>query len=159
MHTNDYIIVMMDSLQKKVLILDKIIEKNKVQRIILKEETINPDEFEQNLIEKSDLIERLEGLDDGFEQLYTRVKDTLAVDREQYSEQIKKMQDLIKQITEKSTMVQVQEKRNKELAEIKFADTRKKIRQVKTSKKVASQYYQSMAKVSYDDPQFMDRKK
>ena len=49
---NDYVNVMIQSLQKKVKVLDEIIEKNKEQQQILEQEELDGDAFEQNVEEK-----------------------------------------------------------------------------------------------------------
>ncbi len=70
---NDYISIMVQSLQKKLEVLNGIIEKNVEQRQILEQEELDTDAFEQNIKLKSDLVDQIEFLDDGFEELYGRV--------------------------------------------------------------------------------------
>jgi hypothetical protein len=159
MEAKHYLAVLQESLEKKKRVLSRIIQKNTAQRLILLEESIDADSFERNLEEKEALIEELNQLDEGFEQIYQRVKVILSGHQSEYAEQIGAMQGLITEITEQSTQIQVQEQRNKELAQQRFADSKEKIRQVKVSRQVASQYYKNMSKVNYVDPQFMDRKK
>lgn len=159
MQDKEYIAVLRQSLEKKSQILDLIIEKNKEQRIIFTEENQPPERLEENLAEKGDLIDQLNQLDDGFEQVYNRVKDILGREKEVYRDDIKKMQELIREITDKSATVQAQEQRNHELAVQKFASIKKEIRQARTSNQAASQYYKSMAKMNVVDAQFLDKKK
>lgn len=159
MQDKEYISVLCQSLEKKERILKLIIEKNKEQRIILTDETQPPERLEANLTEKGELIDQLNQLDEGFEQVYNRVRDILQQEKENYKEEIRRMQELIRSITDKSTTVQAQELRNKELAEKKFASVKKEIRQVRTSNKVASQYYKNMTNTNAVDAQFLDRKK
>ncbi|MFP3153745.1 flagellar protein FliT [Lachnospiraceae bacterium ZAX-1] len=159
MQKSDYIVILIEGLGKKIEILDKMIEKNKVQKLILSEDEIEADDFESNLDEKSELIDLLNQLDDGFEQVYTRVRKDIKGNQELYQEEIAIMQEMITKITEKSNTIQVQEQRNRVLAERQFAISKDKVRQVQSSRKVASQYYQNMTKLNYVDPQFMDQKK
>lgn len=159
MQTQNYVSVLIESLQKKVVVLEQIIEKNKLQRLILMEEDVDGDLFEENMNEKSDLIDELNQLDDGFELVYERVKAAFEKGKEEYKEQIQTMQQLIRQITEKSTTIQIQEQKNRELAERKFSDSKKKIREVTSSRQVADKYHQNMGKSVYLEPQFMDSKK
>ena len=69
------------------------------------------------------------------------------------------MQELIRMITDKSLRIQQQELQNKKLMEQKFASVRKQVREVRQSQKVVNQYYKSMMKANYQEPQFLDNKK
>ena len=55
---NNYLDMMIQSLQKKVRILDGIIEKNKEQQKILEQEELDADAFEENVKSKSELVDR-----------------------------------------------------------------------------------------------------
>ena len=140
MQENSYIQVLIQSLHQKVEALDSIIEKNKEQYEILSAEEADMDAFEKNIEEKSQYIDKIVFLDDGFEEIY-------------------KMKDLISMITERSMKIQVQEQRNKELAGMQFSKARKKIRQVKAGNKAATQYYKNMQQMDAIPPQFLDKKK
>lgn len=159
MQDKEYIAILRQSLEKKNKILDLIVEKNKEQRILFTDDTLPPERLEENIKEKGDLIDQLNQLDDGFEQVYNRVREILNKEKEAYRDEIKKMQELIREITDKSATVQAQEQRNKELAVQKFASVKKEIRKARTSTKAASQYYKSMAKTNVVDSQFLDKKK
>lgn len=159
MQDKEYIAVLIQSLQKKEEILDKIIEKNKEQKILFSDEASDPDRLEENMQEKSALVDQLNELDEGFQQVYDRVKSALQGDKESYKEEISVMQKLITAITEKSTTVQAQEQRNRDLAVKRFSAVKKGIRKARTSNNVANQYYKTMAKLNTIDSQFMDKKK
>lgn len=126
MQENSYIQVLIQSLHQKVEALDSIIEKNKEQYEILSAEEADMDAFEKNIEEKSQYIDKIVFLDDGFEEIYTRVKEELDGNRAAYTEEIQKMKDLISMITERSMKIQVQEQRNKELAGMQFSKARKR---------------------------------
>ena len=123
------------------------------------EKEADMDAFEKNIDEKSQYIDKIVFLDDGFEEIYTRVKEELDGNRAAYTEEIQKMKDLISMITERSMKIQVQEQRNKELAGMQFSKARKKIRQVKAGNKAATQYYKNMQQMDAIPPQFLDKKK
>lgn len=84
MQDREYMAVLSQSLEKKSRVLDLIIEKNKEQRILFTDESLPPERLEENIKEKGDLIEQLNRLDDGFEQVYNRVRDILGKEREAY---------------------------------------------------------------------------
>ncbi|EOT22441.1 hypothetical protein C805_03289 [Eubacterium sp. 14-2] len=156
---NDYVSVMIQSLQKKVQVLDEIIEKNKEQQQILEQEEFDGDAFEQNVEEKGNLIDHINFLDEGFEELYSRVKAVLETEKQAHKEDILLMKQLITEITEKSVTIQSEEVRNRRLVERRFSQERKKVKSMRNSSTVAKQYYTNMAKLNYVDAQFMDKKK
>ena len=86
MQENSYIQVLIQSLHQKVEALDSIIEKNKEQYEILSAEEADMDAFEKNIDEKSQYIDKIVFLDDGFEEIYTRVKEELDGNRAAYTE-------------------------------------------------------------------------
>ena len=156
---NLYINILIESLQKKIRILDEIILADQEQREGLEDPNLDPDDFDKIVEKKSKYIEQLEQLDSGFEELFARVRDELNENREKYKEQIHTMQDLIRKITDKSLMIQKQEAQNKELMQQKFAAVRSQATEVRKSQKIVNQYYKNMMKTNYIDPQFMDNKK
>nr|EOS44168.1 hypothetical protein C810_03326 [Lachnospiraceae bacterium A2]MCI8707285.1 flagellar protein FliT [Lachnospiraceae bacterium] len=156
---NDYISIMVQSLQKKLEVLNGIIEKNVEQRQILEQEELDTDAFEQNIKLKSDLVDQIEFLDDGFEELYGRVKSLIETEKQEHKEEIQLMKQLITGITEKSVTIQSQEARNRKLVEQRFSQERKKVRSMRNTSTVANQYYKNMSRLNVVDAQFMDKKK
>ncbi len=154
-----YLNILEQSLDKKIKILDQIIEQDQLQEQQLQNPSLEPEEFDQTVEEKSRLIDELELLDDGFEQVYDRVKDELKGHKELYKEEIRRMQQKIRQITDKSMQIQTQEARNKMLMEAKFASIHKQVKEIRQSQKMVNQYYRNMMKTNYIDPQFVDNKK
>ena len=78
--------------------------------------------------------------------------------REAHADEIRRMKELIRTLTDLSVEIQAQESRNKELMTRKFADVRKKAKGFRTSGKVANEYYKNMMGLNNVDPQFMDNK-
>lgn len=163
----NYLDVLEESLLKKIKVLDKISDYNVKQEQLFKtigngqDAVSNPDfeQFDKYVQEKDELIQELTKLDNGFETLYNRIAEQLKQNRSQYSEKIKKLQELIGQITEKSVRIQAQEARNKELVEKYFKDVRSGIKQGRRSSKAAYDYYKNMNRTNVIPPQFMDTKK
>lgn len=154
-----YVDIMIQSLNKKIQVLNEIKRLNVLQCQLLEDERADADEFDQTVEDKSKLIEQLEQLDSGFDKLFERVKDELQNNREAYKDKIAAMQECIREITSLSMDLQSQEAKNKDLMVRKFVSVRQKAKIVRTNTKVANQYYQSMMQVNYVDPQFMDNKK
>lgn len=156
-----YLSIMEQSLEKKIGILDQIITKNQEQNVLLKDPNMKWEDFDDNANRKMELIEEIDKLDEGFEELFERVKEQLQAPggKEKYAQQIVRMQELIRQITEKSTSIQAQEARNKVLVEQYFQQSRERIRKGRTSSKAAMDYYKSMSQSSFVQPHFLDDKK
>lgn len=153
-----YVDIMLQSLEKKEKVLDEIIRLNIQQRDGLEDPDQTPDEFDEIVEAKAQLIEQLEQLDSGFEKLFERVKAELDGNKEKYADKIRSMQGHIKSITDKSVEIQAQESRNKDLMTQKFASIKQQVKQVRTGKNVADKYYKSMSKLDNVDPQFLDNK-
>lgn len=154
-----YVDIMIQSLSKKLQVLDRIVELNIIQKTQLEDDMATIEEFDKTVEEKAKLIEQMEQLDSGFEKLFARVKEELEGHKEDYAEAIKTMQSCIRRITDKSMEIQAQEARNKDLMVRKFAYVKDSAKSVRTNSKVATQYYKNMMNLNYVDPQFMDNKK
>ncbi|MBR4759486.1 MAG: flagellar export chaperone FlgN [Lachnospiraceae bacterium] len=156
----NYVNIMMETLQKKVGVLDAIIRKNEEQSRILESDITDWDAFDKNADEKSDLIDKIEEIDQGFDSLFQKVKDVLQspAGKQTYKVQIGKMQQLITQITEKSVEIQAAEVRNKALIEKRFAQSHQRIGQSRTSSRVARDYYKNMQQAQVVAPAFLDKK-
>ena len=159
MAEQDYVKMMRESLETKVQILESLRLLNREQNQILKDENATPDQFEDNVSQKQELIDRLTTLDNGFQQLYNRVKVALDTNRAMYADEIRKMQMLIRDITDLSATIQAQEKRNRDVAAQKFSNIRGKAKEVRKSQKAVNTYYRNMMDRNFVDPQFLDSKK
>ena len=156
--SESYVDIMLQSLEKKILVLDHIIELNRRQRIGLENPNFTPEEFDEIVEDKSDLIGKLEQLDSGFEKLFARMKDELEGNKENYKEQIQRMKEYIRMITDKSVQIQAQESRNKDLMTQKFTQIKSQAKTVRSGVKATDQYRKNMEKLNYIEPQFMDNK-
>ncbi|MBR5636110.1 MAG: flagellar protein FliT [Pseudobutyrivibrio sp.] len=160
MENMDYVVMLRESLEKKADILNVLLIRNREQAAILQDPNTSPDDLEKNMKMKEELIDRIIMLDDGFEQLFNRVKEILDADRDTYADEIRLMQDLIRRITELTADVEATEYKNKEYAKTRFSNIKKEVREVKKSGDVVSSYYKNMmAHNKVDDPAFMDKKK
>ena len=161
MHTanNSYIEILKQSLTKKIELLDTIMALNVLQKDMLENPDLDPDELEENLNRKADLVEQLSKLDDGFSQIYDRVRADLTENRRAYSEDITQMKRDITAIMDKSTAIQSQEKRNQVLMQQKFTSVKKQIKEVKKSRQAVNSYYRNMMKMGAPEAAFLDDKK
>ena len=153
-----YIEIMKDSLVKKIAVLNKISEQNKIQQGLTQAEEFDYDIFEKTLDEKEKLIDEINRLDSGFQSVFDRIKEILESGRENYADDIKEMQKLIAIITDKSANIMAEEKRNKE-AIMNKDSLKKEVGMARTTNKVAANYYKTMSKLNVLDSQFIDAKK
>ncbi len=161
MHTanNSYIEILKQSLTKKIELLDTIMALNVLQKDMLENPDLDPDELEENLNRKEELVEQLSKLDDGFSQIYDRVRADLTENRGTYSDDIAQMKRDITAIMDKSTAIQSQEKRNQVLMQQKFTSVKKQIKEVKKSRQAVNSYYRNMMKMGAPEAAFLDDKK
>lgn len=157
-NNNSYIDLMIDSLNKKIHLLEKITEVNVRQKQIVSDEGFDLEELDATVEEKGQYIDEINKLDDGFETLYDRVKEALQENKAQYSRQIAAMQKLIQRIVELTTSIEADEKRIKANVDNQFSRVRQTVRETRKNSKAVSNYYKSMTKLDFE-PQFMDKKK
>ena len=157
--TENYLTLLEESLQEKLQVMDEIRQYNLRQQELFQTDEADMELFDQYVEEKGQLIDKLSALDNGFESLYARVSEELSGNRDRYRDQIRRLQELVTQVTETSVMIQAQESRNKKLVEDYFRKTRESIRMGRKSSKAAYDYYKNMSHSSVVMPQVMDKKK
>ena len=156
---SSYLQILEDSLTKKLALLSEIEGKSLEQTKILRSGSISFQDIDENMNEKARLIEQVEVLDNGFESLYEKIREELLANKDKYREEIRRIQELITRVTERSTSIQAIESRNKAETELAFSREKKGIQTKKNAMSVANDYYQSMNKIKNVSPQFLDRKK
>lgn len=157
---DDYLQLLEESLVKKIRVLDQIEKFNLRQKAVLSLEDSTPDfdKFDLFIDEKGKLIDELKSLDDGFEVLYERVADKLKADIPGNASRIRKLQELIREITDKSVELQKQEAENKALIERYFKNIRGDIGKGRNSLNVAYSYLQSQRGLGNSESYFLDSK-
>lgn len=154
-----YVVAMRESLEKKVKVLEEILRISQHQQEILAKKPMDYKLFDQCVDDKDICIEKIEKMDEGFDLLYQRLGSELKEHREQYADEIKKMQSLISEITDKSIMIQAMEQRNRQVLEQVFLEERRELGKGKRSMSVAKNYYQTMGNMNVVGAQYMDQKK
>ena len=149
---DNYLSVLEDSLKKKLQILDELTDYTTQQQELLKVEELDYEAFDRLVDQKEPLIQKIMELDQGFETVYDRIKEQLLGNKEQYAAQIRALQSLIGELTDKSVKLQTMEQRNKSAVEQQF-------RQGRQNKQAALNYYKNMNNANYVPPQFLDDKK
>lgn len=150
--TGDYIQIMIDSLKKKLIILDRIIQKNQVQADCINSKSFDEvdwDTFNIAMTEKEAEIERINEMDEGFQSLYDRVGEQIKADKNMYANQIREIQSLITEIESRSIAIRTGEAKNKATLESVLGGRKTEIRQARKSLSAVSSYYQTMQKSFY----------
>lgn len=155
----NYLQIMIESLEKKKKVLQQMIELNNQQKFLLQDANLQPEDFEKNMQYKEELVQQLNLLDEGFENVFARVREALYENKEMYVDEIRQMQEQIKEISTLMNTVSTQETRNKKSATNKFDDVRKQIRSVRNSQRVVKQYYDNMMNHKSDRMQMIDNRK
>ena len=159
MHEKEYLELLIQSLKKKLLILNKLSVLNQDQRAILQDENSDPDAFEINVRDKEDLVKQITALDAGFNEVYAHIKALMEKDHSAYEPQLDEMRELIRQIMARDASLRAEEKRNYALAQRNISSVKKQAREVKASQKLVNNDCRNMMRQSRFTPQFMDNKK
>lgn len=157
--TENYLQIMAESLEKKLEVLDQIYEVNRRQFEISSVKPFDVEAYDAVVDEKSNLIDELNRLDDGFTSTYELVRAEVQKEPEKYRQQVMKMQELVRAAVDKSVSIEAQEKRNKASMEVALSSKRKEIKERRISASAATKYYSAVSKINNVDPQLMDRKK
>jgi flagellar biosynthesis/type III secretory pathway chaperone len=156
--SGNYVMMLRESLEKKIEVLEAIMVANERQKEVLSDPFSTPEDLQATYDRKDELIEVLESLDKGFETMYSRIRRDIQQNKDEYSEEISKMKKLIVEISDLSASIQAEELRNKALAEAKFSKLKSQVSSVKKNKSAVNMYNQSMGQINTVDPQFMDSK-
>lgn len=158
MEKKSYVDMMIDSLKKKIVLLEKISEFNDMQKQAVVTDDFDADDFDSLVEEKNKLILEINKLDDGFETIYDRIRDELQQNKAAYAGEIQVMQECIGRIVGLTSSIEAEEKRIKAEVEKQFSKLKQNIKETRKNSAAVSSYYKSMTKVD-TEPQFMDRKK
>lgn len=155
--TERYIQIMIDSLKKKIEILDRLLEMNEEQEKAIKDGS-DLERFDEMVSHKSEQIELIKKLDTGFDAVYRHVKPEITGHPELHRSEIGQLQELITKLTDRSVKMQASEQRNKQLVEQYFSSMRRELRTTKKSVSAASNYYKNMTSSQYVDAQMINYK-
>lgn len=157
--TENYLQIMIESLEKKREILFVIHDICDKQEKMLAESTLDKDLFNDTMEEKGELIKKLDQLDEGFEKTYELVRQEVSENTKQYAEQISYMKQLVSSVVEEGVSIKAKETRLKAQVDKMFKKEYEALRQKRLSNKVSQGYYQAMNRINFIDPQLMDHKK
>lgn len=156
--SQNYIAVLMDTLEKKKDALQNILRITKEQERIAKEEVYQEEVMEKNLNEKEIQIARINTLDEGFQSVYDRVKRVVKEHPEQYRKEIERLQELIRECTDLGNEIMVLEERNRERFRTLFTQSKRQYSTSRTKANVAQNYFRTMNNTKIMDAYFVDKK-
>lgn len=157
--TQNYLQIMVECLEKKNEVLDKVSELDKRQLEIALAHPMDMAAFDETMEEKGVLLDELGKLDEGFTSTYDIIRDEVQANPEKYRDMVEKLQKLVREAVDKGVSIEAQEKRNKAAMEAALKNKRREIREKRISTSAAIQYYKAVSKINSVDPQLMDRKK
>ena len=157
--TENYLQIMIESLEKKIEVLDKIHEINKRQFEASTRRPFDADAYDAVMEEKGGLIDEINRLDDGFTSTYELVRDEVCSAPDKYREKVLYMQELVRDAVDRGVSIQAQEKRNKASMEAALSASRMELRERRMSMSAATKYYSAVSRMNNVDPQLMDNKK
>ena len=157
--TEGYLQILIESLEKKITVLDKVIELDRQQAEISAHQPMDMEAYDKTVDEKGELIDEINRLDEGFSSTFELIGDEVKNNPDKYREKVQTLQNLIREAVDKGVSIEVQEKRNRAALENVFRMKRNEIKQMKKSSSAATKYYKAMSRINDVDPQLMDRKK
>lgn len=140
-----YVNMMIDTLKRKESILTALYEQTREQEQLLREDEMDADRFQQLIDEKGTQIDELNKLDEGFDALFKMVEKEIVANREEYKEEVQKMQKQIGSVSELGVKIQALEHQNSDRLKAYLTRQRKTIRDFHINNKTAANYYKNMA--------------
>ena len=145
--TVKYLNIMIESLEKKERLMNLLLEKTELQGELINGKEYDDVEWPQFNIymnEKESAIQKIDELDEGFDQVYKRVQKDLDEDASRYKDQIKKLQVLITSLTDIGVKIGAKENRNKTDIDRIMTAAKANIKSAKKNIKVSNDYIKSM---------------
>lgn len=153
-----YLRVMQDVLSRKKNVLNGIYEASKEQENALRTEEIDEKTFSAATDKKTDLIARLNEMDEGFQKLYDKISPEIREKGAEHADTVRRLQALIQEVTDLSVSIQALEKKNKETLDKRVNELSQGKKSFKVSRQTADKYYKSMNGLNAVSPVFMDEK-
>ena len=140
-----YISILIDSLKKKIEVLERLRDDTEKQEEILSRDELDFDAFNKTIESKEKSLARLSELDDGFLEVYEKVAPLFKNDKESYENEITYLKELVRRVTDYSTMLTALEERNKVKLSIHLNRGKQRIKEYKQSSKTVAAYYKNIA--------------
>lgn len=156
--SDNYIAILKDTIDKKKNALEIILKITKEQERLSKLTSYQETEMERLLNEKEMQIARINTLDEGFQSIYDRVRGEVKEHPEQYAEEVKQLQELIRVCTDLGNEIMVLEERNRNRFSVLFSNAKSQYSVSKAKANVAQHYHKTMNNTKVMDAYFVDKK-
>lgn len=155
-----YIQIMIDSVKNKIHVLGKLIELTEAQTALVKSDNPGAGEFDGLLDEKDRQIDILNMLDEGFVNVYDKVKSSVESNPRVYKDELVLLQKLIDEAVALGSRLEALEYSNRELIEAFLCRKKADIRQFRNSRNMSGSYYRNMPNQHMEgDSYFMNQRK
>jgi len=155
---NNELQVLIESLEKKEHILSEILKASVDQMEIAKSDVFDEGKFDQIFDIKTDLLTRMEGLDRGFDAVFSKVKEELLQNQDLYKDEIRRMQELIGKIIDLGAQIYATENRTKSMMENIIQTKKNDLSKKRMNSKSVFDYYKSNNMLGGIDSMFLDKK-
>lgn len=154
-----YVGILLDTLEKKQGVLRDILLLTQDQEQVCKQDDYNEERMSELMNKKEVQIAKLNELDDGFDRVYSRVRLEVRDHKEEYKEEILKMQEYIRTCTDLGNAIMVLEDRNRSRIEQFFMGKKSEYKMSRAKTAVASNYLKTMNNTKVMSAYFVDKKK
>lgn len=153
-----YLVILIDSLKKKLLLLDEVAGICDKHDESLNKEIPDIDTYNALMEQKGRILEDIARLDDGFVALYERISPELKRDHTDHTDSLRELQKLIAQATDKIALIQAHEMRIQSRIE-RLANLGTKSVALKPARSdVAVKYKNTMTKAVNTPSIFLDKR-
>ncbi len=160
MSEKTYIGILIESLLEKLQVLDEVMACDREQMAIVRSEKPDLEALDRTIQRTGELAEKIERLNNGFESIYQKTRDELLNHKEEHRAEILRLQELVRQVTEKSVKVQTEQARNKNEVTGFLQGKRRELANRKKSVRAMNQYSNTMRKINrMESSVFLDSKK
>ena len=128
--TGTYVTIMKESLVRKKNYLQEILDLTNKQGELASAQEFDEEAFGAIVDKKDILISNVNEIDKGFTAVYERVRSEIIQDKELYKDQLKDIQESIKQCVELGMSIESAELRNKSALETAFAKSFRGVKQL-----------------------------
>lgn len=154
-----YVGILLDTLEKKQGVLRDILLLTQDQEQVCKQADYDEERMSDLINKKEVQIAKLNELDDGFDRVYSRVRLEVRDHKEEYKDDILKMQEYIRTCTDLGNAIMVLEDRNRGRIEQFFMGKKSEYKMSRAKTAVASNYLKTMNNTKVMSAYFVDKKK
>lgn len=154
-----YVAILLDTLEKKQAVLREILLLTQKQESVSKLSMYDEEQMLTLMNKKEVQIAHLNTLDEGFDRVYSRVRLEVRDRKDEYRNDILKMQEYIRVCTDLGNAIMVLEEKNRSRIEQLFMGKRNEYRMSRAKTAVASNYLKTMNNTKVMSAYFVDQKK